>query len=142
MRKNVLRQALQFATSKHRGQVYNGMDFIVHPIATVCILEAVMPQDTSLLAAGYLHDTIEDTPTTYKELKKTFNQDIADLVLEVTKVKPKDKSKSAYFPNLKTQRGIILKFADRLSNISNMKDWNDEKKQWYLNKSKFWSSNE
>ena len=140
--KNILRQALQFATIKHKGQLYGKQEFIIHPIATVGILEAVVPQDTSLLAAAYLHDTIEDTDTTYEDLREIFGQDVADLVKEVTKVKPEDNTKSAYFPNLHTQRGIMLKFADRLSNLSNMQDWNEQKKQWYLNKSKFWRREE
>lgn len=112
MRKNILRQALQFATIKHKGQTYNGQPYIIHPIATVGVLASVCPQDEALLAAGYLHDTLEDTKTTYKELKKAFNQDIADLVLEVTKDKDKN------FPNLKTDRGLMLKVADRMANVS------------------------
>ena len=130
--KNILRQALQFATIKHKGQLYGGQEFIIHPIATVGILEAVVPQDESLLAAGYLHDVIEDCSVTYEELKREFNQDIADLVKEVTK------SKYNTFPNLSTRRGVMLKFADRLANLSMM---DDKDKQWqkrYIEKSKFW----
>ena len=138
----LLDKALRFAYLKHIGQSYNGKPFINHPITTEAILALVCPQDTSLRCAGYLHDTIEDTDTTYAELKSIFGKEIADLVKEVTKKQPKDKSKSAYFPHLKTQRGIMLKFADRLSNISNMQNWDKKKKQWYLNKSKFWRSEE
>ena|ERR1035437_723953 len=126
--KNILRQALQFATTKHNGQLYDGQAFIVHPIATVGILASVCPQDESLLAAGYLHDVIEDCSVTYEELKEEFNQEIADLVKEVTK------SKYNTFPHLSTRRGVMLKLADRLANVSQIGSLSEEKQQKYIKK--------
>ncbi len=130
--KNILRKALVFATNKHNGRLYNGKPYISHPILTAQLLEITAPNDKNLIAAGYLHDLLEDTDTTYEELKELFNEDIANLVKEVTKTEYNT------FPNLQTRRGVILKFADRLANLSNMDAWDEGKQKKYLEKSKFW----
>ncbi len=139
---NLPLKALKFATIKHRGQLDDtNKPYIIHPCQVVDILRKVAPNDENLLCAGYLHDTIEDTKTTYEELVGEFGQDVADLVMEVTHEGSKEK-KGYYFPRLKTQRGIMLKFADRLSNISRMEAWDEERKAHYLKRSKFWKSEE
>ena len=127
-----------FAGVKHLGQKDdNGKDyFFEHCCKVVHILKTVT-KDDNLLAAGYLHDTLEDTDTTYDELVKVFNKDIADLVNEATHEGKKD-NYGFYFPRLKTQRGIMLKLADRLSNISRMQAWDDDRRNQYLKKTKFW----
>jgi (p)ppGpp synthase/HD superfamily hydrolase len=133
-------KAILFGTKKHKGQLDdNGKDYFLSHCNQVAEILKLCTDDENIIAAGYLHDTLEDTSTCYDELKLEFNKDIADLVLEVTKAGEKD-SKGYYFPNLKTKRGIILKFADRLSNISRMDVWDEKKQQYYLRKSKFWKS--
>lgn len=127
-------KAYLFALEKHIGQTYNNGAFIQHPLQTYEILKTILPQDYNLLSAGLLHDTIEDQNVTQEEIEKEFNSDIASLVWEVTK------SDYNTFPNLKTKRGTILKFADRLSNLSNMTDWPEERQAKYILKSKFWLS--
>lgn len=135
----LVEKAIVFATRKHEGQTYGGgFPFIVHPQQTADIISRVTG-DQKLIAAAWLHDTLEDTDTTYDELVGEFGQEVADLVLEVTHEGERDHI-GFYFPNLKTQRGIMLKFADRLCNISHMEGWPARKKQHYLGKSKFWSS--
>lgn len=129
---NIINKALEFALEAHAGQKDDsGKPYIVHPIQTADILKFVT-NDENLIAAAYLHDVLEDCDIDYKTLVNEFNEDVANLVKEVTK-----KSYNT-FPNLKTQRGIMLKFADRLSNISRMDNWPDDKKQFYLNNSIFW----
>jgi (p)ppGpp synthase/HD superfamily hydrolase len=130
--KNILKKALNFAIVAHRGQLYSGKDFIVHPILTAQILELIVPEDKNLIAAGYLHDILEDTNIKLDILDEKFGDDISRLVYEVTK--------TGYnkFPNLKSRRAIILKFADRLSNLANIEIWDEAKQQVYLKKSKFW----
>ena len=125
-------KALDFATKKHGAQLDdNGKLYIFHPIAVAKILMQIT-NDENIIAAGYLHDTLEDTDTSYEELIYVFGEDIANLVKEVTK------TKSNTFPNLKTQRAILVKFADRLSNLSRMEGWNDKRRKQYIAKSKFW----
>lgn len=128
----ISRKALKFAKVKHRGQKYGKEAYITHPIATVGILASVAPQDESLLAAGYLHDILEDTDTTYEDLEKIFGKDIAGLVREVTK------SKYNTFPYLSTRRGVMLKFADRLANLIMMESKDKKWQKRYIKKSRFW----
>ena len=123
---------MHFAMEKHKDQEYNGGPFFAHPLQTALIISS-FSDDENLIAAAFLHDTIEDAGVTFEELVSEFNVEIAELVREVTK----DGYNS--FPYLKTQWGVVLKFADRLSNVSNMGNWSEEKKQKYLfEKSKFW----
>lgn len=134
---SIITKAREFAVKKHEGVLDDdGKPFIVHPQQVYEMLDVIV-EDDNLLAAAWLHDTLEDTDTTYEELVKEFNKDVADLVNEVTHEGSKDE-KGYYFPRLKTQRGIMLKFADRLSNISRMESWTYERKEHYLMRSKFW----
>ncbi|HEY5806153.1 MAG TPA: HD domain-containing protein [Candidatus Saccharimonadales bacterium] len=138
---SIVIRAREFAYKKHEGQYRdNGVTpYIRHPQDVAQILEIVASNDFELHAAAWLHDTIEDTDTTYEELVAEFGQDVADLVMEVTQEGQKD-DHGYYFPRLKTQRGIMLKFADRLSNLSDMGSWNEQRRQHYLKRSKFWKS--
>ncbi len=141
MRKNIIKKAEIFAKLKHKNQKddseKNYVD--VHCRVVSRILSLVCPTDTNLIAAGFLHDTIEDTSTLYDELIIEFNKDIADLIMEVTHERNKENTQY-YFPRLKTVRGILLKFADRLSNLSRMYMWDKKRQEKYLEKSKFWRS--
>lgn len=133
--KSIIKKAIAFATIKHQGQLYGGQPFMVHPTETAKVLRSLLPlrKDTNLIAAAYLHDTLEDTATTYEELVEEFNEDIASLVKEVTN------DGSNVFPCLKTQRGVILKFADRFCNLSHMENWSSARQEKYMFiKSKFW----
>jgi len=133
---NIINKAKQFAIRKHTGQLDDsGKPFINHPVQVAEILK-IITTDENLIAASYLHDVLEDTKTTYTELEQEFNKDIAGLVAEVSH--EGFKNTGYYFPNLKTQRGIMLKFADRLSNLSRMEPWNEKRKAHYLKTSKFW----
>jgi ubiquinone/menaquinone biosynthesis C-methylase UbiE len=134
-----LLKAIAFAKEKHRGQLDdNGKDYFEEHCLQVYKILMTITKDENILCAGLLHDTLEDTKTTYNELVETFGNDIADLVMEVTH--EGTKHKGYYFPRLKTQRGIMLKFADRLSNLSRMEAWDDKRREHYLKKSKFWKS--
>lgn len=138
--------AMKFAKRKHEkqkdddGRSYFWVHcFVVHNILDT-LLEAIgQKEDENLCAAALLHDTIEDTDTTYEELVEKFNKDVADLVMEVTHEGQKD-NVGYWFPRLHTKRGIMLKFADRLSNLSRLEAWPQQRQDQYLKKSKFWKS--
>lgn len=119
-----LGKAYNFAEIKHyaTGKLYNGKRYIVHPAKVAEILGNFVFHDENLRAAGLLHDTLEDTNTTYEELVSEFNEDIANLVREVTKDENGD------FP-IKTERGLILKCADRLANIISLPAVKDDKRR-------------
>ena len=115
-------KALEFASKKHKGQLddQGRPYFFAHIVQVHSILKDVT-DDVEVLCAGILHDILEDTDTTYEELVHEFNKPIADLVLELTH--QGDKASGYYFPLLKTRKAIMVKFADRLSNLSRMDDW-------------------
>jgi len=130
-------KALEFASEKHKGQLddQGRPYFFAHIVQVHSILRDVT-DDEEILCAGILHDTIEDTDTTYDEILHEFNTEIADLVNELTF--QGDSSTGHYFPLLKSRKAIMVKFADRLSNLSRMKDWPGDWQEDYLEQSKFW----
>lgn len=84
-------RAAEFAANKHRDQRRKdsaASPYINHPIALATVLvEEGRVADPIVLCGALLHDTIEDTATTYDELRGQFGARIADLVLEVTDTK-------------------------------------------------------
>lgn len=136
----IVEKASNFAMEKHHNQKDDsGEPYFNHLVQVASILFNVT-SDLDIIAAAYLHDTIEDTDTTYEELVDNFGKRIADLVMEVTHDGKKD-AVGYWFPRLNTREGILIKFADRLSNLSRMDPWTEERKQHYLKRSKFWKSN-
>lgn len=132
--------AYAFAAMKHKGQKDDlGMDYFeAHILNVVSILEQCGKEVTEeMMCAAYLHDTLEDTETTYEELVETFGEKVADLVKELTHEGKADE-KGYYFPHLKSKEAIIIKVADRLSNLTRMSCWDKSRQEHYLKKSKFW----
>lgn len=113
----------------------NGESYTVHTHTVVKILKLVT-EDPDILAAGYLHDTIENCGISREQLAKEFNERIATLVWEVTKT-----GKNC-FPNLKSRSAFLIKFADRTHNLSEMdgEEWTEKRKQEYMDKSVFWDT--
>jgi (p)ppGpp synthase/HD superfamily hydrolase len=132
-----IEKAMIFMVKKHKGQLDdNGEDYDKHPLNVFTILGQVT-QDQDILIASLLHDTLEDTSTTYEELKQEFGWKVADLVLEVTHEETKEGN---IFPRLHSRDAILIKFADRLDNLSRMQSWGRERTNQYLRKSKFWKA--
>jgi guanosine-3',5'-bis(diphosphate) 3'-pyrophosphohydrolase len=130
-------KALDYASKKHRGQMDDrGRPyFFAHVIQVYNVLLDVT-DDEATICAGLLHDVIEDTDTTYEELVHEFNKEIADLVMEVTH--EGTDYRDFYFPRLESRKAVLVQFADRLSNMSRMKDWPGDVQQRFLEDSVFW----
>ena len=122
-----LSSAYLFAYEKHFGQKrLTGEDYITHPLNVAYIL-ADINADTATLCAAILHDTLEDTDTTYEEIEKKFGSEIASLVNGVTKINKLNFSgdNEAVIANhrkilvglCEDVRILILKLADRLHNM-------------------------
>ena len=87
----LIHEAIEFAAVKHRNQVRKGTDtpYIVHPMEVMYIL-AENGCDDTVVAAGLLHDTVEDAGATLKEIEEKFGKEVAGIVA----AESEDKSKS------------------------------------------------
>jgi len=118
-------RASDFAARRHINQRRKGVagePYLNHLVEVAALLaEATHGDDAALLAAGLLHDTLEDTPTKYEELESLFGADIAALVAEVTDDKslPKAERKRRQVVNTPTKsvRARLIKLADKTSNL-------------------------
>jgi GTP pyrophosphokinase len=136
----MIRKAFNFSKIKHKGQLDDsGKDYFVEHIFNVFRILKRVTDDKEILSAGLLHDTLEDTDTDWEELKSAFSERVANLVWEVTHEGKKDEV-GYYFPRLKSRDAILIKFADRLSNLSRMDSWDKKRQEQYLRKSKFWKT--
>lgn len=142
MNSEMVSQAIIFGAKAHSGQLDDaGKDyFMTHCWQVFEIVRILYPDDFELQAAALLHDILEDTDVSYETVASEFGVDVANLVQEVTHERRADDS-GWYFPHLHSIRGIVLKFADRSSNLSRMEGvWDAKHIEKYLKKSKFWQS--
>ena len=117
-------KAIRFAQEKHRGQVrkFSGKPYFIHP-DKVAKLVYKYTKSPFLQVAAYLHDTLEDTNTTYQEIQKEFSTKIADVVTELTSIEKEKKKlgKHIYLArkmNKMSSDALTIKLCDRLDNIS------------------------
>lgn len=130
-----IKEVLDFATERHLGQKRNdGTPYINHPIRVSELVSKYKPsQNANILKAGaLLHDVLEDTYTSYRELKDRFGEVVASLVMEVTSSSyvPKLVGKQIYLAHkmrYMSSYALIIKLADRLDNISDLRGCTDEK---------------
>jgi len=124
---NIIDRAYQLAVQSHYEQKrLSGAPYISHPVAVACIL-VELGMDTESVAAGLLHDVVEDTPVNLEQIKKSFGVEIANLTDGVTKLGriPFSSREEQQAENLRKMliamaediRVIIIKLADRLHNM-------------------------
>jgi len=125
---SILDKAIVFAVKAHNGAERKGKGFpyIVHPMEAVAIA-ATMSNDQELLAAAALHDTVEDTDVTLKDIEREFGHRIAELVEAESDIEFEGKSRQESW-RLRKEEAIerlsvasnevkIVALADKLSNI-------------------------
>jgi len=125
----VLDKAIQFATRAHEGQTrkMSGIPYILHPLEVAAII-ATMTSDIDIMAAGVLHDTIEDCDVSPEEIRENFGSHVYKLVLSETEDKiaqrpaaetwMERKSDSLLaLENTKSLEVKILWLGDKLSNL-------------------------
>ena len=123
----LIQKAYIFSASAHAGQIrLSGEPYLSHPLEVANIL-AGLQLDAPTIAAGLLHDTIEDTIATRKDLAGQFGEDVAKIVEGVTKISKMkfDSREEAQAENIRKMilamaddiRVIMVKLADRLHNM-------------------------
>src|SRR5216110_3065860 len=123
----LLRRAYVFSAFEHRGQVrHSGEPYLIHPLAVADFL-ADMKLDAVAIAAGLLHDVVEDTLTTIERIEELFGAEVAHVVEGVTKISaiPFSSSEERQAENFRKMllamvddiRVILVKLADRLHNM-------------------------
>ena len=125
----LIERAYKFAADAHKSQRrHSGEPYIIHPLH-VAINLAVLNMDSKTIAAGFLHDVLEDTPVTNKDIEKEFGKGVLKLVVGVSKLRRiRFKEKSQYLENLRKMfiatakdiRVIIIKLCDRLHNMQTL----------------------
>src|SRR5215469_7244070 len=135
----IIRQAWEFCLQKHEGQKRaSGEPYVVHPLEVGQVL-AELKMDSTAIAAGLLHDAVEDTDVTSDEIGKKFGEQVAHIVEGVTKL---DKIKFANREDHQAEnirkmllamvtdvRVVIIKLADRLHNMRTLEHLRPEKQQ-------------
>ncbi len=136
---DLLRRAYIFSAKVHQGQTrLSGESYLNHPIEVAAIL-ANLKLDAATVAAGLLHDTIEDTTATPDELKVMFGEEVARLVEGMTKIsrmelQSREQREAENFRKMivamaKDIRVILIKLADRLHNMRTLSHLSPEKQK-------------
>ncbi len=123
----LLRKAYEFSAREHRAQTrLSGEPYLSHPLEVANIL-ADMKMDGVCLAAGMLHDVVEDTPATIDEVRREFGREVARIVEGATKISrieffnPEDKQaenlRKMVLAMVDDIRVVLVKLADRLHNM-------------------------
>jgi guanosine-3',5'-bis(diphosphate) 3'-pyrophosphohydrolase len=137
-REEIMR-ACHYADKHHAGQKrYSGDEFVTHPISVATIL-AGMNVEKNMILAGLLHDVVEDTGITLEELCAEFSDDVGNLVNGVTKItllktasrreKNAETIRKILLAMIKDVRVIIIKFADKLHNLSTLSHMPPDKRK-------------
>src|SRR6478752_3550129 len=135
---DLLRRAYVFSAYEHKGQVrHSGEPYLVHPLEVADQL-ADMKLDVVAIAAGLLHDIVEDTQTPIERIKELFGADIAHVVEGVTKLGaiPFSSSEERQAENFRKMllamvddiRVILVKLADRLHNMRTLHHLPEERR--------------
>lgn len=127
---NVLEEAIKFATDAHSGQIrkMTNTPYILHPLEVAAII-STMTADLDVMAAGVLHDTVEDCGVDPKEIKRLFGARVSALVQSETEDRTAvNKTKAESWMERKEESLLILKLTkdidvkrlwlgDKLSNM-------------------------
>ena len=139
----LITRAFDFAARAHvdqrrKGEV--GEPYVNHLAEVAALLAEAAQDDFGLIAAGLLHDTVEDTAVTSADLESVFGADVATLVAEVTddQALPKQERKRRQVTSSpgRSDRAKMLKLADKASNLRALvvtpPDWDLERRREYV----------
>lgn len=135
----LLEKAYHFAEKAHSGQTRSsGEEYFIHPINVAATL-IKLRLDMDSIAAGLLHDVVEDCDVTPEEIEKEFGPDVCQIVVGLTKIskikfKTKEESQAENFRKMviamaKDLRVIIVKLGDRMHNMRTLQYVNEDKQK-------------
>src|SRR5271167_4568915 len=135
----LIRKAYEFSLQHHKGSAReSGEPYLAHPLE-VAILLAEMRLDSTAIAAGLLHDAVEDTSVTVDEIKAEFGEQVAHIVEGVTKISKIEfaSSEEAQAENVRKMvlammddiRVVLIKLADRLHNMRTLKYLSEDRQE-------------
>jgi GTP diphosphokinase / guanosine-3',5'-bis(diphosphate) 3'-diphosphatase len=124
---SLIRKAWDFCVRQHEGQMRaSGEPYIIHPLEVAEVL-AEMKMDATAIAAGLLHDAVEDTPATHEEIESQFGDQVAHIVEGVTKIdkiqfanredRQAENVRKMLLAMVSDIRVVLIKLADRLHNM-------------------------
>ena len=124
---SLIRKAWDFCVRHHEGQMRaSGEPYIVHPLEVGEVL-AEMKMDSTAIAAGLLHDSVEDTPATNEEIEAEFGYQVAHIVEGVTNIdkiqfanredRQAENVRKMLLAMVSDVRVVLIKLADRLHNM-------------------------
>lgn len=134
---DLLRRAYDYGMKMHDGQMRkSGEPYFTHPVAVAAILTEQRLDDATIITA-LLHDTIEDTRSTYGDLVAMFGEEVAELVDGVTKLtklqlsstesQQAENFRKLFMAMSKDLRVILVKLGDRLHNMRTIRSMSPEK---------------
>ncbi len=133
----IIRRAWEFCLRHHRGQLRaSGEPYVLHPLETAIVL-AEMKLDSTAIAAGLLHDAVEDTPVTTPEITALFGEQVAHIVEGVTKLdkiqfanredRQAESVRKMLLAMVTDVRVVLIKLADRLHNMRTLEHLKPER---------------
>jgi GTP pyrophosphokinase len=136
---SLVRKAWQFCVQHHEGQMRaSGEPYIIHPLEVAEVL-AEMKMDSSSIAAGLLHDSVEDTPATNEEIEAGFGEQVAHIVEGVTNIdkiefanredRQAENVRKMLLAMVSDVRVVLIKLADRLHNMRTLEYLKPERRE-------------
>jgi GTP pyrophosphokinase len=136
---SIVKKAYDYSLKHHEGQTRaSGEPYLVHPLEVALVL-AEMKMDPVAIAAGLLHDSVEDTSVTIVDIRKEFGEQVAHIVEGVTKISKIDFAtrEEAQAENLRKMmlamvddiRVVLIKLADRLHNMRTLEHLEPERQR-------------
>jgi GTP diphosphokinase / guanosine-3',5'-bis(diphosphate) 3'-diphosphatase len=136
---SLIRKAWEFCVRHHGGQMRaSGEPYIIHPLKVAEVL-AEMKLDSTAIAAGLLHDSVEDTPATTEEIQAEFGDQVAHIVEGVTKIdkiefanredRQAENVRKMLLAMVTDVRVVLIKMADRLHNMRTLQHLRPERQE-------------
>ncbi|HEY1580626.1 MAG TPA: bifunctional (p)ppGpp synthetase/guanosine-3',5'-bis(diphosphate) 3'-pyrophosphohydrolase [Terracidiphilus sp.] len=135
----LIRKAWDFCVQHHKGQMRaSGEPYIIHPLEVAEVL-AEMKLDATAIAAGLLHDAVEDTPATSEQIESDFGDQVAHIVEGVTKIdkiqfanredRQAENVRKMLLAMVTDVRVVLIKLADRLHNMRTLEHLQPDRRE-------------